>query len=523
MGRNLRVPQRDQVMLLPVDLREWLSEDDLVWHVLDVVEQLDLTGFYARYRINGQGAAAYDPAMMLALTIYSHAVGIKSSRAIERACTRDAGFKVVTGLMVPDHCTIARFVRTHQDAVAGVFAQVLRLCHEAGMVRLGVIAVDGTKIAADASWAKSYTADALAHQVAEEQAAFEELAAQLVGQQVAIDEGEDVEHGPHDGGRDDDLPPHLRRRAERLERIKKAKAQLDERDAAARQQMLTEQVAKQAAYDAATAAGDRPRGPRPKAEVGYGRRRRRGKDGAWIDPAAARASTTDPDSRRMKSKNGFVQGYNAQTAVTADQIIVGHLVSQNPTDHHELPAVLDTTAAALRDAGIITAPTTPTALTAPAAERTGPEGAGEPDVERIEQELRTAADRDDALQIVLADAGYANEDTFAAVQDRGLILLAPLSSDEKLQRGSDPDGGQDLTARPATERGQRRLRTTTGKTLYKIRGRTAEPVFGHLKDRRGLRQFATRGLDNVTTEFSLGCSVHNIVKMFTHRQAPATA
>jgi transposase len=525
-------------MLLPVDLREWLAEDDLVWHVLDVVERLDLSEFYARYRINGQGAAAYDPAMMLALTVYAHAVEVKSSRAIERACTRDAGFKVITGLMVPDHCTISRFVKTHRAAVQGLFGQVLRLCHEAGMVRLGVIAVDGTKIAANASWAKSYTADALAHQVGEEQAAFDALAAQLIGQQVAIDEAEDAEHGPDGGGRRDDLPPHLRRRAERLERIKKAKAQLDQRDAAARQQMLDRQAAKQAAYDARAAAGDRPRGPRPKDEVGYGPPRRRTKDGTIADPPAPRASIIDPDSRRMKAKHGYVQGYNAQTATTADQLIVGLRVSQNPTDHHELPEILDATTDTLHQAGILPAPagehpdqqaTEPTdeqtepATPEPATAAVEPDTAAvEPDTAAVERDLASAAGRDDALGVVLADAGYANEDTFTAVEERDLVLLAPLASDEKLQQDTDPAGGQDLTERPATDRGQRRLRTQTGKTLYKIRGRTAEPVFGHLKDRRGLRQFATRGIDNVTTEFSLGCTVHNILKLFT-RPAPTPA
>ena len=160
----MRCPDRDQLMLLPVDVRDWLGEDDLVWHVLDVVASLDLAGFYRRYRDNGQGAAAFDPAMMLALLIYAQAVGVRSSRAIERACTRDAGFKVVTGQLVPDHSTIARFLRGHREALAGLFGQVLRLCHEAGMIRLGVIAVDGTKIAANASWAKCYTGAALAHQ-----------------------------------------------------------------------------------------------------------------------------------------------------------------------------------------------------------------------------------------------------------------------------------------------------------------------------------------------------------------------
>lgn len=498
-------------MLLPVDLREWLPEDDLVWHVLDVVDQLDLTEFYARYRINGQGAAAYDPAMMLALTVYAHAVGVTSSRAIERACTRDAGFKVVTGLLTPDHSTISRFVKTHQDAVQRLFGQVLRLCHEAGMVRLGVIAIDGTKIAANASWAKSYTADALAHQVAEEQAAFDALAAHLVERQVAIDEAEDAEHGPGGGGRADDLPPGLRRKAERLDRIKKAKAQLDARDAQARQQMLDQQAAKQAAYDAAVAAGNRPRGPRPKDEVAYGPPRRRRKDGTIADPPAPRASIIDPDSRRMKAKHGYLQGYNAQIAATEDQIILAARVSQNPTDHHELPTVLDDVRTNLTAAGIT--------LT----EQTDAQVEPEQTDAQVDQELRQLADRDDGLGVVLADAGYANEETFTAVEDANLHQLAPLASDEKLQQDADPAGDQDLSGRPATARGQRRLRTATGKALYKIRGRSVEPTFGQLKDRRGLRQFTTRGLDRVTTEFSLGCTVHNILKLINRRTTPATA
>jgi transposase len=207
VARNLRYAQRDQQMLLPTDMREWLSEDDLVWQVLDVVGELDLSVFLARYRVNGQGAAAYDPAMMLALIIYAHVVGIKSSRAIERACTRDVAFKVITGQLVPDHSTITRFLAGNREAVVGLFAQVLRICHQAGMVRVGVIAIDGTKIAANASWAKSYTAAALARRVVQEQAAFEGLAAGLVGEQVAVDAAEDAEHGPDGGGPGDDLPP----------------------------------------------------------------------------------------------------------------------------------------------------------------------------------------------------------------------------------------------------------------------------------------------------------------------------
>lgn len=461
-------------MLLPVDVRDWLGEDDLVWHVLDVVASLDLAGFYRRYRDNGQGAAAFDPAMMLALLIYAQAVGVRSSRAIERACTRDAGFKVVTGQLVPDHSTIARFLRGHREALAGLFGQVLRLCHEAGMIRLGVIAVDGTKIAANASWAKCYTGAALAHQVAEQRQAFAELAGRLLGEQVAADEAEDVEHGP---ARGDELPQALRRRRDRLAVLARAQADLDARDEAARAQMRQRQADKQRAYDARRAAGRKASGPRPADEV------------ALRAPAAPpRASVTDPDSRRMKAKHGFVQGYNAQIAVTDGQVIVAATVSQSGTDQHQMPEVLDAAEQALAEAGI-----------------------AEP------------------LGTVLADAGYANEDTFGHVEDRGLHLNAPLASDQKRAsdrnraREHDPAGGQDLTDRPATARAQQRLRSEPGKAQYALRGRTVEPVFGQLKDRGGMRQFSRRGLDNVTAEFTLACTVHNLRKLHAWRSATATA
>ena len=236
MPQNFLPVERDQLMMLPVDVRDWLGEDDLVWHVLEVVGGLDLSAFYARYRSNGQGAAAFDPAMMVALVVYAQAVGVRSSRSIERACTRDAGFKVVTGMGAPDHSTITRFIKDHQQALTGLFAQVLRLCHAAGMTRVGVIAVDGTKIAANASWAKSYTDAALAHKITEERAAFEALAADLLGEQVSTDAAEDAAYGPDRRG--DELPPALARRRERLVRMQAARDDLAARDAAAREAML---------------------------------------------------------------------------------------------------------------------------------------------------------------------------------------------------------------------------------------------------------------------------------------------
>lgn len=472
MPQNFLPVERDQLMLLPVDARDWLGEDDIVWHVLEVVEGLDLSAFYARYRSNGQGAAAFDPAMMVALVIYAQAVGVRSSRAVERACTRDAGFKVVTGMGVPDHSTITRFIADHRQGLTGLFAQVLRLCHAAGMTRVGVIAVDGTKIAANASWAKSYTDAALAHKIAEEQAAFEALAGQLLTEQVLTDAAEDGAYGPDRRG--DELPPALARRRERLARMQAARADLAARDGAAREAMRAEQAAKQAAYDQRKAEGATPKGRRPADEVRVGP--------APTRASAPRASTTDVDSRRMKAKHGFVRGYNAQVAVTDTQVIVGTLVTQTATDHHLLPEVLTATKQTLTDAGIT-----------------------------------------ENLDTVLADAGDANEDTFLAAEDAEIVLLAPVASDEHRSRGQDPGADRDLSGLPATDRAQRRLRTPEGAEQYKLRGQTAEPVFGQLKDRQGMRQFARRGLAAVKAEFTLAATVHNVRKLHRWTPTPATA
>jgi transposase len=472
MPQNFIRAERDQLMLLPVDVREWLAEDDIVWTVLEVVAGLDLSEFNRRYRSNGQGAAAFDPELMVALVFYAQAVGVRSSRSIERACTRDAGFKVITGQLVPDHSTITRFLKDHREALTGLFAQVLRLCHAAGMTQVGVIAVDGTKIAANASWAKSYTAAALAHQIAEEQLAFAELAGSLLGAQVATDAAEDAKYGPDRG---DELPKALRARRDRLAALEAAKADLDAREAAAREAMLAEQKDKQAAYDARKESGKKVSGPRPRDEVKVAKAPSK-------SAAAPRASVTDPESRRMKAKHGFLQGYNAQIAVTGTQIILGGLVTQVGTDHHLLPGVLEAVKAALSAAGIT-----------------------------------------EGLDTVLADAGYANEATFEAVENADLVLLAPVISDQRRALGDDPGGDRDLSKLPATERAQQRLRTPEGQAQYKLRGQTAEPVFGQLKDRGGLRQFARRGLANVTAEFHFACTVHNLRKLHTWTLATAAA
>ena len=461
MPQNFIRADVDQGFLLPPDVRDWLPDGELAWTVKDAVESFDLSGFRSSYRVNGQGGAAFDPALMIAVLMYAHAVGVRSSRQIEKRCIHDVAFRVLAGNQLPDHATIARFFTRHRDALEGLFAQVLRLCHQAGMVRLGVIAVDGTKIAANASWSRNQTAASLGHQVAEEQARYDALAAQLLDEQAATDAAEDAEHGPDRG---DELPPGLRRPAERLARFKEAKARLDAEQAAA----VAEQEAKKAEWQRRKAAGTR-RGAQP-GEHPPGRNPDKDKP--------PRANTTDPDSRTMRGGRGLVLGYNAQAAVTEDQVIVGQSLTQEATDAHQLFPVLDDAAEQLAQAGVDTA--------------------GD-----------TAA----------ADAGYANEENFTEAENRDLHLLAPMVSDERRAAGEDPAGDKPLTHRPATARAQAKLRTRQGRDEYAFRGRTVEPVFGQIKDRQGLRQFLRRGLENATTEWSLACTVHNLRKIHVHRLA----
>lgn len=463
MPQNFIRGDVDQGFLLPPDVRDWLPEGELAWTVRDVVESVDLSAFYRSYRANGQGAAAFDPALMVAVLLYAHAVGVRSSRAIERCCARDVAFRVLAGNRLPDHATIARFFTRHRTALEGLFAQVLRLCHGAGMVRLGVIAVDGTKIAANASWSANHTARSLGHQVSEEQARYDRLAADLLDEHAATDAAEDAEHGPDRG---DELPPGLRRRAERLARLKEAKQRLDEEQAAA----VADQEAKKAEWQRRKEAGTR-RGA-PPGEHPPGRNPDKDKP--------PRANTTDPDSRGMRGGRGLVQGYNAQAAVTADQIIVGEMLTQVAVDAGLADEVMDAVDERLTEAGL----------------------SEEPDT-------------------YVADAGYANEEAFVEAENRGVHLLAPTISDERRAAGEDPAGDKPLTNRPATARAQAKLRTRQGRDEYATRGRTVEPVFGQIKDRQGLRQFLRRGLANVKTEWSLACTVHNLRKIHAHRLATA--
>src|SRR5919198_3457993 len=190
MAQNFLSCDRDQELLLPPSLREWLADDHLSWFVLEVVDELDLAAFYAAYRYDGHGRAAHDPAMMVALLVYAYAIGVRSSRAIERRCREDVAFRVITANQTPDHATIARFRVRHDTALGELFGQVLGLCADTGLVRVGVVAVDGTKVQANAC--ERATRD------------YEQIAREILEQAAEIDAREDEQFGERRG---DELPP----------------------------------------------------------------------------------------------------------------------------------------------------------------------------------------------------------------------------------------------------------------------------------------------------------------------------
>jgi len=253
MPQRFLRPDRDQQFLLAPDMRDWLPADDLVWLVIDAVEQCDLSAFGAAYRADGQGRAAFDPALMSALLLYGYCQGVRSSRELERRCVRDVAFRVITGGHRPDHATIARFRARHETVLETLFCEVLRLCAQAGMVNLALLALDGTKIGADASWSANRTGEQLDTEIAATVKA-------MLADAARIDAGEDAMFGD---GRGDQVPMQLAERTSRLARLREARDRLALEDAARRAAQQAKLEAWQARNDA---AGPRRAGRRPSAE-----------------------------------------------------------------------------------------------------------------------------------------------------------------------------------------------------------------------------------------------------------------
>src|SRR5215468_3053059 len=306
-------------MLMPVGMREWLPEDDLVFVVLDAVAALNLGGFRRQYRADGHGRAAFDPEMMVALLLYACCQGERSSRVIEKRCMRDVGYRVICGGLRPDHATIARFRARHEQAPGGLFSQVLRLLAAAGMVSLGLLSLDGTKLAGNAAQKANRTLPQIEKVLAEA---------------AAADAAEDARYGDAAG---EPTPRTLARRAERRERLAAARDRLAAED----QERRAAQRAQLQAWEAAAAAG-KPRGHRPGDEPPRPNR----------NNTEPRANITDPDVRVMRNQKGYVTGYNGQLAVTAGQVIVGAMLSRHPVDRTLLHPLPDTCRRQLTQAGI---------------------------------------------------------------------------------------------------------------------------------------------------------------------------
>lgn len=323
MAQNFLPCDRDQQLLLPPSLREWLPEDHLAWFVLDAVDEIDLSAFYGAYREDGWGRAAFEPAMMVALLLYAYAIGERSSRGIERRCREDVAFRVITANRVPDHATVARFRARHEQALAATFTQVLALCAWAGLVSVGVVALDGSLLAGNASpgATRSY-------------ASIREEVEAMLAEAAQADAAEDEQLGDRRG---DELTAGLADARSRRERLRRCKEQLERA-----------QVDEEASYQANLAW-------RAAWEAEHGRRLA-GRKPTPPDPAARakrRINTTDPDSRLMKRAGGkSVQGYNAQIIASPEQVILAAEVTQSHNDADQLEPMVAKAAEALHEAGI---------------------------------------------------------------------------------------------------------------------------------------------------------------------------
>jgi transposase len=494
-------------MLMPPDLTDWVPDDHVVWSILGAVDQMDLSAFYGAYRENGQGRAAYEPSMMVALLLYSYARGNRSSRGIERECREDVVYKLITAMRVPDHSTVAEFRRRHETALGELFTAVLALCNEAGLVEVGVISIDGTKVRANASRGANRT--------------YEKLVADILREAEETDRWEDGLFGE---GRGDEVPEHLRSEEGRRAAFTAAKERLAQKTGrgegpqVARIVLDPDHVAagrgrrgwQRAAHK--ELMGRRERDAKPIArsraerlletlhrleenrqveiaanaayEAWHAERRAGGVPGQKLGmppkpvtpPAEPEGvmNKTDHDSRMMRTQGQpTVQGYNAQAAVTRGQIIVAAEIAVESPDFGHLEPAVRTSLRELEDAGVAQRP-----------------------------------------QMVLADAGYWHQKQMESIVSDGIQVLVP--PDAGLREGTRPgwDGGAYAFMR-------RVLASDAGHELYKHRKATVEPVFAQNKFNRGFRRFQRRGRAAVRSEWRLQAAVHNLLKLHNHWITPA--
>lgn len=535
MSKSYRPWAPRQSFLLPPSPLAWLPEEHVAYLVLDVVENgLDLSAIEAVIQSkDGRGTRPYNPTMMTALLVYGYCVGVVSSRKLEAATYSDVAFRVLAGGNQPDHTSISEFRRQHLEALASLFLQVLRLCQKAGLVKLGHVALDGTKVKANASKHKAMSYERM---LKSEEGLKAEIAA-LLERAEQVDQTEDAEFGI--GKKADDLPKELKRREDRLRTIQEAKSELEAQAAAARAQEKREQAERATEKQAQPGSDERARAEaakrqeesraaeekarekaRERTEAAAARSeqaRERAKTPAEKrgahsaehqleraeqaenhldaqlrgeapevpehrvafdqhgDPAPkAQSNFTDPDSMIMKSGGAFEQAYNCQAAVTAErQIIVAALVGNQAPDPEYLRPML----------------------------------------EQIKRNCAAAPEK------LSADAGYWSDANDECCEAHGVDAYISTGRQKHEQQGPPTSGTQatQSTTAPESERKRRareKLATDEGRAVYSRRKAIVEPVFGQIKEARGLRRFLLRGTDKVSAEWLLICASHNLLKLF---------
>ena len=480
---------REQLFLLPPSMLDWLEEGHLAYFLIDAVELLDTSAFDDAHPTDGAGRPAYDPEMMLTALIYAYATGMRSSRAIEAACRSDLAFRVICVNLVPHFTTIARFRAEHEEAIKAFFVEVVKLCHRAGLASLGQIAIDGTKIGSDAALDRNRDAAWIRAEIDK-----------ILAEASEADATEDAETRPF-GSTLVDKP--LRRRGDRLARLRAALAEAEAEESAAR----AEEAASSKRTAEEAAAGRKLRGRKPKDP--HAALARAEADLAATKVKAARApesedfatallqatealaeaaraaaeapkakivvNITDPESRIMKTQTGWVQGYNVQAAVNADQVVVAYAATQDHNDVGQLVPMIEATEGVADRAGI-----------------------------------------EEPIGLVTADAGYWSEENATAPGPDRLIATTKDWKQRRAAREMGATTGPPPEDASPLEQMEHRLRTAEGAASYATRSHTVEPVFGDTKENRGFRRFMRRGLTAAESEAALIFAAHNLLKVFHH-------
>lgn len=452
--KTFRPYDPDQVLLLAPVLSEWVPEGDLAHFVSDLVESgaLDLSGIYAAYE-EERGYPPYDPRLMVKLLLYGYANGVVSSRKLEQATYRDVAVRMLCADQQPDYRSIARFRARHLEALGELFVQALRLCKQAKLVGLGTLALDGTKLRANASRHKAMSYERMVNQEAKLEAEIGAIRANvraLLAEAEAVDAEEDERYGPDRRG--DELPEELRRREERLARIREAKQAL-EAEAAERERARRAEL---------EAQGKKPRAPRD------------GRDPYAPTPSAQR-NFTDPESKIMKTSDGaYHQCYNGQAVVDATaQVIVAAELSDEAPDARQLEPALDQLAENL---------------------------------EAIDAELPAGA-------TLSADAGYFSEDNVRITARHALdphIATGRFKHSEPQPPAPRGPAPKNATAK---QRMARKLGTKRGRAVYSRRKTIVEPVFGQMDTVQNARRLPLRGKQAARAHWRFHCAIHNLLKL----------